>query len=181
MKEKGIRRGANVIARKLLRLLLLLLFTSVTAFVLMKASPIDPLQANVGQTALGSMSADTSVTAFVLMKASPIDPLQANVGQTALGSMSAEQVAKLEAYWGTGENPLKQYISWLGDFVRGDMGVSLLYRQPVGEVLAVRLQNSLLLMVTAWVLSGVLGVRFCTVSRWERCWRYDFRILCCLW
>ena len=38
------------------------------------------------------------------------------------------------------------------------MGVSLLYRQPVGEVLAVRLQNSLLLMVTAWVLSGVLGV-----------------------
>lgn len=100
----------------------------------------------------------TSVTAFVLMRATPLDPLQTNVGQVALGSMSAEQVAKLEAYWGVGENPVKQYISWGTDFLRGDMGTSLLYRQPVSEVIAVRLQNSLFLMITAWLISGGLGI-----------------------
>ena len=35
-----------------------------------------------------------------------------------------------------------------GDFLRGDMGVSLLYRQPVSRVIAVKLSNSLWLM--AW-------------------------------
>lgn len=100
----------------------------------------------------------TSVTAFALMKASPIDPIQANMGQSALGAMSAEQVAKMEAYWGVGENPVKQYLAWASDFIRGDMGVSLLYRQPVAEVITVRLQNSLVLMLTAWGISGVLGL-----------------------
>ena len=44
------------ILKKAVRLLLLLLVTSMTAFALMKASPVDPVQANIGQTALGSMS-----------------------------------------------------------------------------------------------------------------------------
>ena len=37
-------------------MLLLLFAVSVAAFALMTASPIDPLKANVGQAALGSMS-----------------------------------------------------------------------------------------------------------------------------
>lgn len=53
---------------------------------------------------------------------------------------------------------MKQYLGWAADFVRGDMGMSLLYHQAVSEVIAVRLQNSLVLMVTAWLLSGVLGL-----------------------
>ena len=42
--------------KKLLRMALLLLGVSLAAFLLMSASPLDPLQTNVGQTALGSMS-----------------------------------------------------------------------------------------------------------------------------
>ncbi len=98
-----------------------------------------------------------SIVAFALMTMSPVDPLQANVGQAALGSMSQEQIEKLESYWGVDEPPLKRYLSWAGDFLRGDFGTSLQYRQPVSEVIAVKLGNSLFLMVTAWILSGVLG------------------------
>ena len=43
-------------ARKLVRMALLLLGVSLTAFLLMDASPLDPLQTNIGQTALGTMS-----------------------------------------------------------------------------------------------------------------------------
>ena len=42
--------------KKLIRMALLLLGVSLAAFLLMSASPLDPLQTNVGQTALGSMS-----------------------------------------------------------------------------------------------------------------------------
>ena len=42
--------------KKALRLLLLLLGVSAAAFALVSLSPVDPLQTNVGQTALGSMS-----------------------------------------------------------------------------------------------------------------------------
>lgn len=98
-----------------------------------------------------------SAVSFMLMKASPVDPVQANVGQNALGSMSQEQIEKIEEYWGVGESPVKQYFSWLKDFVFGNMGTSLLYRRPVSQVLGEKLQNSLMLMVIAWAISGVLG------------------------
>ena len=48
-------------------------------------------------------------------------------------------------------------FTWASDFFTGDMGVSLLYRQPVKEVIAVKLQNSLWLMGIAWAISGLVG------------------------
>lgn len=98
-----------------------------------------------------------SIATFALVAVSPIDPLQANVGQAALGSMSQEQQEKLRSYWGVDTPPLERYLNWAKDAVRGDLGSSLLYRQPVTDVIAVKLSNSLFLLVLAWVISGVLG------------------------
>ena len=103
--------------------------------------------------------AAVSVATFALVSASPIDPLQANVGQAALGSMSEAQKEKLRSYWGVDEPPVKRYLNWAKDALRGDFGISLLYRQPVTDVIAVKLSNSLFLMGMAWVISGLLG--FC--------------------
>ena len=99
-----------------------------------------------------------SIVTFLLMSASPLDPLQTNVGQAALGSMSPEQIAKLEAYWGVDMPPLSRYIGWLLDALRGDLGVSLLYRQTVLTVIGERLAGSVLVLLAAWVISGVLGL-----------------------
>ncbi len=98
-----------------------------------------------------------SIVTFALVSASPIDPLQANVGQAALGTMSEEQKEKLRSYWGVDEPPVERYLNWAKDAVRGDLGTSLLYRQSVGKVIAVKLGNSLFLMGLAWVISGLLG------------------------
>lgn len=99
-----------------------------------------------------------SLAAFLLMDASPIDSLQTNVGQAALGTMSRSQVAKLEEYWGVGTPAAERYFGWLTDALRGDFGVSLLYRRPVGEVIGQRLSSSLWLLASAWMLSGALGL-----------------------
>lgn len=98
-----------------------------------------------------------SVITFALVSASPIDPLQANVGQAALGSMSEAQKDKLRSYWGVDTPPVQRYVNWAKDFVRGDMGTSLQYRQPVTQVIGIKLANSLFLLGLAWVISGVLG------------------------
>lgn len=98
-----------------------------------------------------------SLGAFVLVSVSPVDPLQTNIGQTALGSMSQEQIERLREYWGVGVPPLKRFLSWAGDFVRGDMGISLLYRQPVSRVIRVKLMNSLGMLAVSWMISGLLG------------------------
>ena len=99
-----------------------------------------------------------SLAAFLLMSASPLDPLQTNVGQTALGSMSQEQIGKLEAYWGVGTPLAERYLGWLADALHGDFGTSLLYRQPVLQIIGQRLANSAGLLAAAWLLSGLLGV-----------------------
>lgn len=98
-----------------------------------------------------------SILTFALVSASPIDPLQANVGQAALGSMSEAQKEKLRSYWGVDVPPVQRYMNWAKDFIKGDLGTSLLYRQDVTKVIGVKLSNSLFLMGLAWIISGLLG------------------------
>jgi len=100
----------------------------------------------------------TSAAAFFLVSVSPMDPLQTNVGQAALGSMSQEQIARLQEYWGVNTPGPTRFFRWAGDFLRGNMGTSLLYRQPVSQVIAVKLSNSLWLMAAAWMISGAVGL-----------------------
>lgn len=98
-----------------------------------------------------------SLVSFILVSLSPLDPIQMNLGQTIKGSMSPEQLKKIQDYWGVNTPLIERYLSWIKDFLRGDMNISLLYRIPVVQILQERLSNSLWLMGIAWFLSGFLG------------------------
>lgn len=98
-----------------------------------------------------------SAVAFFLVGVSPVDPVQANVGQAAYVNMSEAKRAQLAEYWGVDVPIWQRYLNWLASALRGDLGTSLRYNAPVAEVLAWRAGNTLLLMVVAWVASGVLG------------------------
>lgn len=96
-----------------------------------------------------------SVLAFVLMRLSPVDPVQQYV--LGMGNVSAAQRAEIAARWGLDQPPVQQYLQWLRGVLQGDLGISLLYRQPVAWLVGQRFLNSLGVMAAAWVLSGVLG------------------------
>ena len=98
-----------------------------------------------------------SFITVLLVDLSPVDVLNANYGQSAVGVMSNEQINKLKDYWGTDKTVTKRYISWLSDFIKGDMGVSLLYRQPVFSVIADKLKNSIVVLSVSWLFSGFIG------------------------
>ena len=111
-----------------------------------------------------------SVIAFALVDMSPIDPVQQYI--LSLGSaISPEQRAEIEDYWGVDEPPAQRYFSWLGEMLRGNMGQSSLYRQPVKDIIAERFVNSLALMICAWLLSGVIGFLLgCIMGMYQDRW-----------
>lgn len=113
----------------------------------------------VGQIArFAALMVAVSVITFALVSASPIDPVQANTGQAAMLSMSAEKREQLAERWDADTPMWERYVSWAGDAVRGDWGESLRFNAPVVEVVCDRLAGSALLLVSAWVLSGALGL-----------------------
>lgn len=50
-----------------------------------------------------------------------------------------------------------QYGSWIAGVLRGDLGTSIRYNRPVGELILTRLRPTLLLTVSALVLAVILG------------------------
>ncbi|NLW78260.1 MAG: ABC transporter permease [Ruminococcaceae bacterium] len=125
----------------------------------------------VAKTLLRAVSLVLAATlvAFVLVSLSPVDPVQ----QYVLGAdaVSAEQREAIADYWGLDDPPVQRYLNWLGALLRGDMGTSLLYRQPVAAVIAQRFMNTLALMLTAWVFSGLIGFALgCLMGMWQGSW-----------
>jgi peptide/nickel transport system permease protein len=97
----------------------------------------------------------TSLVAFVLISNAPVDPMESFAPSER--NVSQEQREHIAEYWGLNKPPVERYFSWLGNVLRGDMGTSSSFRKPVSAVIAERFTGSLVLMLTAWAFSGVLG------------------------
>lgn len=93
---------------------------------------------------------------FILMKKSPIDPIQAYIGADML-NVGPEQREKIAEYWGLNDPLLVQFKNWGQAVLTGDLGTSMIYRRPVSEVIGQRFINSIVLMMVAWALSGIIG------------------------
>jgi len=53
--------------------------------------------------------------------------------------------------------PVK-YVKWVGRAVRGDLGYSISYKEPVGKVIKSRMGNTLILSITALLLSTFIAI-----------------------
>lgn len=73
-----------------------------------------------------------SVVTFALMVATPGDPVRLLAGDRA----SAETIAAIRDRYGLDEPFLTQYAIYLRNLMQGDLGASLRYRLPVGDLIA---------------------------------------------
>ncbi|MCW3048293.1 MAG: binding-protein-dependent transport system inner rane component [Solirubrobacterales bacterium] len=95
-----------------------------------------------------------SVLVFWLVAVVPGNP-----GRNALSQYaSAAQVAAWNASHGLDGSTLHRYFSWLGDFVSGHWGTSVMLDTPVLGLVLGRLVNSLLLGLLAFVLMTPIAV-----------------------
>lgn len=98
------------------------------------------------------------------------DPARFVLGENAPPSA----IAAFRADHGLDQPLHVQFLSYLGGMLRGDLGTSLRYQQPVVSLFAERLPATLELGIAAYVLAVVVGVSvgvFAAVragSRWDR-------------
>ena len=96
-----------------------------------------------------------SILSFILVTSSPIDPLTAYVGtESTLSEAAKEEIAE---HWGLNDPPVTRFITWGKNVLQGDLGTSITFKQPVKTVILERFKYSIVLMLVAWVFSGVLG------------------------
>jgi peptide/nickel transport system permease protein len=93
---------------------------------------------------------------FMLIKNSPIDPVQAYIGADLL-KVGPEQREMIAEYWGLDQPLMVQFFNWGSAILKGDLGTSMIYRRPVADIINERFINSLALMISAWILSGLIG------------------------
>lgn len=93
--------------------------------------------------------------AFILVKLSPIDPVRAYIGEAK--AISPEQRELIRQYWNLDENGFVQFIDWIKNILKGDFGISLIYRMPVLDIILDRFTNSFFMLFIAWFGSILLG------------------------
>jgi peptide/nickel transport system permease protein len=85
--------------------------------------------------------------------------LPGDIGRAILGPLAdARAVAALDHALGADRPLIVQYASWIGRFVRGDMGMSFAFRAPVGPFIASALANSAKLGALTFVIVVPLGI-----------------------
>lgn len=94
---------------------------------------------------------------FVVMNLAPGDPF-AELRMNP--SFSPDSVAALEREFGFGQPLLVRYGKWLWQAVHLDLGLSVAYRVPVTELIAMRALNTLILAAASIAVSWTLAVPF---------------------
>ena len=92
---------------------------------------------------------------FFVMRLAPGDPVLYLYGAQ---NVSAETLDNIRRQWGLDGSPGQQYVAYVGNLLRGDLGYSHVNRQPVAAILRRIIPNTLLLMVPGLTLATTLGV-----------------------
>jgi peptide/nickel transport system permease protein len=88
-----------------------------------------------------------------LMPGDPIDEMIA-----ADPRMTTADAARLKALYGLDRPLHERYLTWAEHVLQGDFGFSRLYAQPVLDVVAPRLANTVVLMLSALMLALIVAI-----------------------
>ena len=100
-----------------------------------------------------------SLIVFFAIRLLPGDPLLIFMAQSQeMGTMSLEQIEALRAEYGLDKPIMVQYVNWVKDLMRGDLGLSIHYRENVGKLMLERLPVTLHLSLVSLVISLPLGI-----------------------
>ncbi|MEM2020681.1 MAG: ABC transporter permease [Zestosphaera sp.] len=95
-----------------------------------------------------------TIILFYIMYSLPGDPIKLIAGER----VTPERVEELRKAWGLDQPPYVQYFYWLSHVVRGDLGMSIVTKQPVSYLLMQRLPYTLVLMLISTLISYIIGV-----------------------
>lgn len=103
-----------------------------------------------------------TVAAFVIANLIPADPINANLPPNALND--PEMVEAFRKKWGLDKPLHEQYLTYLGNLLRGDMGTSIKTRRPVAEDIGRFLPATIELATLGIIFGMTLGVSLGLIS-----------------
>ncbi len=109
---------------------------------------------------------------FLLMRLAPGDPSSLYIRP----EIDAKTVENIRRQMGL-ELPLwRQYFLWIGEFMRGNFGVSFTHHRPVSEILAEAIPNTLKLTGVVYFLQSIAGIVLGVITAVKRGTKLDLFI-----
>ncbi len=107
-----------------------------------------------------------TILLFAILKSIPADPIEVMAGERVTG----ERLKELRAQWGLDKPVYLQYFYWLNNILHGNLGKSIVTKQPVSFLILSRLPYTLALMLSSLFLSYIVGIVLgiiCVVKRYR--------------
>jgi peptide/nickel transport system permease protein len=95
-----------------------------------------------------------TIIVFLLIHAAPYDAIDAMTNP----KMSQETIDAIRARYGYDKPVWVQYFAWLGGILQGNFGYSIVSKTSISEQLAVRIPNTILLVLPSYLVAYVLAI-----------------------
>ncbi|MDQ2090793.1 ABC transporter permease [Marimonas arenosa] len=93
---------------------------------------------------------------FLLIRLAPGDPAVVIAGE--MGGATEEMLESIREEYGLNKPVLTQLAIYVGNVLQGNLGESFFFNQPVSKLIADRIGPTILLVITAQLMSIALGV-----------------------
>ncbi|MEM8497999.1 MAG: ABC transporter permease [Pseudomonadota bacterium] len=113
-----------------------------------------------------------SIIVFIVIQLPEGDIVTSTLDQltASVVDLNDDRVKNLRAQYNLDQPLPLQYLSWIGNFITGDMGFSYLFSKPVNELVWERIGYTLLVTVSAliftWLLALPIGI-YCAVRQYS--------------
>ena len=104
-----------------------------------------------------------SILIYGLMRMMPMDYVDVKfAAQINTGVITADDVARFKQLYGISDNSFKGvmsgYFNWLGNMLKGDLGMSFKYEKPVTEVITSNMWISFAIAIVATILQFLIAI-----------------------
>lgn len=100
---------------------------------------------------------------FFMLRLAPGDPAAAIVGNSG----TADDIALVRASLGLDDSMPVQFVRWVGQLVRGDLGESFFMKIPVTQLIAQRIEPTLSLALLTLVVAVLISVPLGVLAAWR--------------
>ncbi len=104
-----------------------------------------------------------AVVIFAMLRLTPGDPAVVIAGDQA----TAEQIARIRASLGLDLPIHVQFLTWISQIMRGDLGTSIFTNMPVSTLIGQRLEPTLMLTLTTVIFSVSVAVPLGVWAAWR--------------
>ncbi|NLE15496.1 MAG: ABC transporter permease [Spirochaetales bacterium] len=113
-----------------------------------------------------------TILSFIIMKLSPGDPLANFINP----SINMEDLEKSRQALGLNDPLHIQYVKWIGQVIRGNFGYTYSGNHSIGNLILERLPNTVILTLSAFILSFVVGIPLGVIGAVRKNTRIDYGI-----